>query len=198
MKSRDTGCHTHSFLAGVVATMPGASVKREGLMPPTGEQSLIYLKETATKNPYIGNFLFPIGLPIGDPEYPLDQKGIRRMKQTSMERLISIATAAVVVVGMAIAASGHAQAEEGATPSPRDGQGQGMAPMQQQMMQGMMQQMQNCMGQMGAMGGDVSQDQMRAQMMQRMQSCTTQMQSGKGQAPKDSSSDQKGAPGDRR
>lgn len=49
--------------------------------------------------------------------------------------------------------------------------------MQQQMMQGMMQQMQTCMEQMGAMG-DSAQEQMRSRMMGRMQSCMGQIQSG--------------------
>ncbi len=85
--------------------------------------------------------------------------------------------AGILAAVMAVSVSGGAIAQEKAAPSSPQAPMQGMGPMQQQMMHGMMQQMQTCMEQMGAMD-EAAREQMRSQMMGRMQSCMGQMQPG--------------------
>ncbi len=108
------------------------------------------------------------------------------MKSPFSTRRANVA-AGVLAAVMAISVLGGAIAEEKTAPRsqqapktmPHSPQApmQGMGPMQQQMMHGMMQQMQTCMEQMGAMD-EAAREQMRSQMMGRMQSCMGQMQSG--------------------
>lgn len=89
----------------------------------------------------------------------------------------AIVAAGILAAVMAVSVLGGAIAQEETAPSSQQAPMQGMGPMQQQMMQGMMQQMQTCMEQMGAMD-DSAQEQMRSRMMGRMQSCMGQIQSG--------------------
>lgn len=91
-----------------------------------------------------------------------------------------LATVMAVSVSSAIAQENTApRSQQAPNTMPHSPQApmQGMGSMQQQMMHGMMQQMQTCMEQMGTID-EAAQEQMRSQMMGHMQSCMGQMQSG--------------------